>query len=851
MKYIHIFAMLVMSLLVSPPSQASLRFEAEEWTTPRDGWQVNRYSENRWNLWSQDRDAETKWSGGIVLQSPPILVDRNTGDEGAPVLHTVIEGIPPGMYNVELGPTGRVLAISFDGTTWQRATQGTLLRNHPIGPEGSFELWVDDRYAMDQEKHRGAAYYDYIEFVPSEADQLQKLLGPGVRVEGNTLIRREEKLDRGLVALRTPKGVYLSWRLLADDSWDQGFDVYRVEPSGAAQKLSKEPIRQTTDFFDVTPPAGNVTYRVLDTEAKASADALATPYISIKLQDPTATINRVAIIDLNGDGRLDYIIKTPKDNIDPGRYYWEPSPDTYVVEGYLHDGTFLWRHDLGWAIERGIWYSPFVAWDLDGDGKAEWAAKIGEGDDRDQDGRVSSGPEWLAVFNGITGEELARIPWPDREGFGENNYVLSSRNQIAIAFLDGKTPNILAIRGTYGRMKVAAYEFHQGALRQVWNYDNEKLPRRYWGQGAHTTYCFDADGDGRDEVLLGSIMLDDTGIPLWSTGLGHPDLLYVGDHDPLRPGLELFYGIETPARRDGMCMVDPFSGRILWGFNEPTNHVHGRGFCADVDPLATGNECFALESLSKEPVLSKGPWLWSASGELLTFEDPFLPKEYGPHTIHWDNDLQREIFYKGQISNYRGQTLVKGIQGSFVAIADVLGDWREELLTSVPGELRIYSTTLPAHDRRVCLLQDRIYRSRTVLNTSGYHMGPNLSYHLENFWPNLNVSLDNSSAGQLFGQVVVSAPLTGSLHGTLAIHGPDESTPQKKWAINLFPGTRSHFSFPAESDPPTPNSMLVQFTGQINYGKDSIPEGTPVPPELDQFPVGFTRNIELSTTVHR
>lgn len=102
---------------------------------------------------------------------------------------------------------------------------------------------------------------------------------------------------------------------------------------------------------------------------------------SIRLQG-NYLAQKVGIGDLDGDGRLDFVIKQPEGNIDPYEEYWTRSPETYKLEAYRHDGRFLWRFDLGWSIERGIWYSPYLVYDLDGDGKAEVAVKTGEGDPR-------------------------------------------------------------------------------------------------------------------------------------------------------------------------------------------------------------------------------------------------------------------------------------------------------------------------------------------------------------------------------------------------------------------------------------------------------------------------------------
>jgi rhamnogalacturonan endolyase len=71
-----------------------------------------------------------------------------------------------------------------------------------------------------------------------------------------------------------------------------------------------------------------------------------------------------------------------------------------------------------------------------------------------------------------------------------------------------------------------------------------------------------------------------------------------------------------------------------------------------------------------------------------------------------------------------------GTSGSVMASADILGDWREEIITYVDGELRIYTTIIPATDRRVCLMQDPIYRIDVALKSMGYDQVPMTSYFL-------------------------------------------------------------------------------------------------------------------------
>ena len=96
-------------------------------------------------------------------------------------------------------------------------------------------------------------------------------------------------------------------------------------------------------------------------------------------------------------------------------------------------------------------------------------------------------------------------------------------------------------------------------------------------------------------------------------------------------------------------------------------------------------------------------------------------------TAYWDGDLQREIVRGTKLNKFDGAIVPPNIVGHVVAIADIVGDWREEIITSAPGELRIYSTTISATDRRKCLMQDPIYRIDVAEAAQGYYGVPTLS----------------------------------------------------------------------------------------------------------------------------
>jgi rhamnogalacturonan endolyase len=539
-------------------------------------------------------------------------------------------------------------------------------------------------------------------------------------------VNAEERLDRGVVALRQADGrIHVGWRLLASDPKHVAFNVYRgLSAKGPFTRLSREPIGDRTEFVDdLTTDAPE--HKPLWYSVRAVADGREAPaspavpvtdtpagasYIRIRLNG-NYTFQKAAVADLDGDGRYDYVIKQPNFNVDPYEKpgYWKKSEDTYKLEAYRSDGKFLWRYDMGWSIEEGIWYSPYVVYDLDGDGKAEVYAKAGEGDPRDPDGRVTTGPEWLVKIDGMTGKVLRKIPWPDRSGYEKYNYYC--RNLLGVAYLDGRRPHLIVERGTYTQIKVEAYD---PQLNLVWRWNSKDEKERYNGQGMHGMHAADIDGDGRDEVVLGSAVLDDNGRGLWTRGVGHPDACYVGDIDPNHPGLEIFYGIEPRQKRNAVCLVDARTGTLLWGCDESTTHVHSQGMAADILAEYPGQECYAGERDGSRY------WLFTAAGKRIgdSAIDGLTPRP-----AWWGGGKQKAIIVNGKIGPYQGPAC-NAIEGTVVTIADCLGDWREEIITSVPGELRIYTTTIPAKTRRVCLMQDRLYRLDVTLASMGYFYPP-------------------------------------------------------------------------------------------------------------------------------
>ncbi len=538
-----------------------------------------------------------------------------------------------------------------------------------------------------------------------------------------------EKLGRGLVALELEDGsVFLSWRLFDTDDEDIAFEIKRRSLSQTDSQgidLTEGKPYRLTNFTDKSlgkDAIGNTyiyeLYKAGKKTNSATSERLGEfsitpagkgkPYISIALNGDY-DFQKVGIADLDGDGAYEYIIKQPNFNTDPYQHpgYWKRSTTTYKIEAYRLDGTMMWRYDMGWSIEAGIWYSPWIVYDVDGDGKVEVYCKAGEGDPRDEKGLVQSGPEYLVKLDGETGKVVAKCDWLSRDGF--SHYSRYCRNFLTVAYLDGKSPSLIMQRGTYNLIKTQALDKD---FDRIWYWEAPFRKEKVRRLGSHGLICADVDEDGRVELVIGGAVIDDDGKTLWAFDLGdQPDICYVADIDPDNPGLEIFYGLEAARKTDGLLLVDARSGRRLWGHKEATHHIHSQGMVGDILAEFDGMEVYGGESDYKKR------WLYSAKGHLIQFLSG------GPLSIRpvwWDADGQKEVIISGAIRDWGGEAM-QPLEGRVIAVVDCLGDHREEVITSLKGEIRIYSTTVGTLERRGCLMQDHQYRLGVAAQTMGYY----------------------------------------------------------------------------------------------------------------------------------
>ena len=534
-----------------------------------------------------------------------------------------------------------------------------------------------------------------------------------------------EKIGRGEIALVKDKGVnFISWRLLETDQSGITFDIYRKDIGIEDYvKINDIPVNKTNYIDDRIFHGRAYEYQVVpagsdpDTSKRGAfvfSMQYPIPYVSIKLRT-VDTPRNVGIADLDSDGKYDYVIKYPDFNVDPWNEtgYWKRSPEPFQLEAYTALGKHMWTYNMGWSIETGTWYSPYLVYDIDGDGFAEVYCKGGEGDPREIDGHVMTGQEYLIKIDGRTGKVLQKIDWISKEGFENYNYW--SRNFLGMAFLNGSTPSIVLQRGTYTIIKSLALNKD---LEQEWYWESTGQYENYRGQGQHGMQTADIDSDGKDELIIGSAVLDNNGTPMWTTGLGHNDVGHVADIDPENPGLEIFYGMETSQPRHGVSLVDALTGKMLWAYEGSTVHVHGQGMAADIDPAYPGMECYAGEAKGGSKY-----FLYSAGGERLSDKNM---GSLSPRPVWWDDDEIKELILGNKLLKYKGDTLLQ-IEGKILMVGDILGDWREEIVTGLPGELRIYSTTIPSNESRITLVQDRQYRLGVSRSTMGYYYPPQLS----------------------------------------------------------------------------------------------------------------------------
>jgi rhamnogalacturonan endolyase len=582
--------------------------------------------------------------------------------------------------------------------------------------------------------------------------------------------RLMESLGRGVIATPDNDGnIFVSWRLLASDPEDVAFNLYKNEGT-VIKKMNKYPISKVTSFIDGSKSVATGTKYIVKTiiDQKETHEAsffvlqdIKSPYLSIPLQIPDGyTANDGSVGDLDGDGEYEIVVHIAGKGHDNSQAGFTDSP---LLQAYKLDGTLLWTIKLGKNIREGAHYTQFIVYDLEGDGRAEIAVKTADGtidgkgfviggstkDWRNEKGYILAGPEYLSVFNGLTGEVISTVDFipPRASSISPTSTELKSiwgdgygnrfdRFLAGVAYLDGIHPRLIFSRGYYTRTVITAWDFKNNKLEKRWIFDTkDKGNYNYGGQGNHNLTIADVDGDGKDEIVFGAMCVDDDGTGLFSTVLGHGDALHVSDLDPSISGLEVF-DIQERFDDAGASFRSTATGKIYWKKasvkSGEDGEGPGRGLALDIDPRYPGFECW---------VVGAGiTGLFDCKGNKISERAP--PCNMG---IYWDGDNLREILDgtfigKWDYENSKTNKLLNtadyfclsnnGTKRNPVLLADIYGDWREEAIyrTKDNKELRIFSTTIPTNLKFYTLMNDPQYRLSIVWQNVGYNQPPHTGF---------------------------------------------------------------------------------------------------------------------------
>ena len=578
-----------------------------------------------------------------------------------------------------------------------------------------------------------------------------------------------DKLDRGLVAVKTTNGIFVSWRIQSDEYYDVTYNLYR-DGSLVAENLT------TSNYSDANgTTSSSYMVEAVKHGAKQPKSAAATPWSNSYLEitpkhdsSITSTLvpNDACCADVDGDGQVEILLKYDNQSeinasFPRGGYNGEYS----IFECLKLDGTVLWWVNCGPNMgdfqnnEQNI-----VAYDWDLDGKAEAIMRAADGTTiHAADGKIyvigdasknyraatgggtnwfmHEGAEYLVYMNGATGEPYVTMDYPLKRlekgetdlnaAWGDGYGHRSSKYFFGAPYLDGRKPSIFLGRGIYTRHKFIAYDVDPATHQLVerWRWTNNQAGSPWYGQGYHNYAIVDVDWDGRDEIVWGSMVIDDNGKGLSTTGLGHGDAQHHGDFNPYVHGQEGFF-----------CNED-----------RPSNNYRD---------LTTSKLYYRVEGSNDDGRSMAGNFCNSYPGAMgLSARDEAISCVTNGHVsgltknnvtqnmrIYWDGDLCEETFDytngknsaggiykygKGLIATLTGSLTNNDTKGTPCYQGDIFGDWREEVIMRTSNNrIRIYTTTIETPWRNYSLWYDHQYRNAMVWQMCGYNQPPHASYFL-------------------------------------------------------------------------------------------------------------------------
>ncbi len=587
-----------------------------------------------------------------------------------------------------------------------------------------------------------------------------------------------DKLDRGLVAVKTSGGVFVSWRIQSDEYYDVTYNLYR-NGTLVAENLT------TSNFTDASgSTSSSYTVEAVKHGVKQTASAAATPwansYLEIAPKHPssiTSTLvpNDACCADVDGDGQVEILMKFDnQQEIYNGFPKAGNNGEYTIMEVMKLDGTVKWWVNCGPNMgdfqnnEQNI-----VGYDWDMDGNAEVLMRLAEGSTLHladgstytigADGKNGTswtnyrtpktggvewfthyGKEFLVYCNGKTGEIYDIIDFPcARFESGETNLEAawgdgyghrSSKYFFGAPYLDGRKPSIFVGRGIYTRHKFVALDVDPSThkLSERWRWMNNQKGSPWYGQGYHNYAVVDVDWDGRDEIVFGGLVIDDNGKGLSTIGLGHGDAQHHGDLNPYMHGQEGWFANED---HPGNHYRDLTTAKLYYR-NESSND-DGRAIAGNFCNTFPG--CIASSARD-----SSTPIGLVASKHIDGYSTAGMSQNFN---CYWDGDLCEETFNyvngkntEGAIFKYGSWSPIAVLDGSLTNndtkgtpcfMGDIMGDWRSEfIMRTADNKIRIYTTTIETPWRNYSLWYDHQYRNGMVWQMCGYNQPAHTSYFL-------------------------------------------------------------------------------------------------------------------------
>ena len=587
--------------------------------------------------------------------------------------------------------------------------------------------------------------------------------------------RYTDCLSRGLVATKASSGVFVSWRMLGEEYYDVTYNLY-CNGSRIASNLTKTNFSHTAGTTSSSYQVAAVV-RGVEQEKCAAVKPWASNCLTIPTQKITGrngadvtgnySLNDIPLGDVDGDGISEFLVKRPCSIA----YDMSQKNCFHVLDCYDHKGNRLWWIDLGPNMLSGAdeqWDAVMFDWDEDG--KAEVLMRIQDNaiihypdgskleiGDMTVDLRwngmeyTSSGNEYLLYLEGATGKPYKIGPsshpnymdYPNPRGQDSDWGAgivghRSTKHYFGAPYLDGRHASIFLGRGCYTKHMMKAFDVDPitHALTLRWSWDcNVSGP--WFGQGYHNFAVGDVDWDGRDEIIFGSMIIDDNGKGLSTTGLGHGDAQHCSDLDPFRKYEEQFACNESsPANNYRNAVTSEFYYRQTGSGDD------GRALMANFTNDYPGSVGRSVGS----------GWISSCADKVISElnGDSFISWGDLNQRVYWDGDLLDEYFDSPGTEGYgvvykpASQT-TSGGRWNFTdskcnnwsknnpgAIGDILGDWREEVVMRKGDNtaILVYTTQEPTEYGIPTLWSDHQYRNAMVWQSMGYNQPPHKSYFL-------------------------------------------------------------------------------------------------------------------------